>query len=208
MKLKVVMVDDHLMIIEGMKKQLSTIPFIELVGFATNPQEALKLIASKTPDIIVFDYELPELNGYELMCEVKKLNPEIKTICYTMHNEPWILQKLIKGGVDGIVLKTDNPEMLNQAIDAVANGRKYIPKNVLSTIIDASSTFFSNDQLTDREIEVLRLIATELSSKEIADRMHLSENTIESYRKNLLIKLNAKNMAGLVLKGMQIGIIH
>ena len=207
MRLRVLMIDDHLMIIEGMKKQLSTLPFIDLAGFTSSPEKAVEMLNLKNIDILIFDYELPNISGYELLKKSREISPFTKTICYTMHSEPWVLQKLIKEGIDGIVLKTDKPEMLNHAVEAVSNGKKYIPQNVMSNIIDSNTNLFSNDQLTDREIEVLKLIAAELSTKEIADKMHLSENTIESYRKNLLIKLNAKNMAGLVLKGMQMGII-
>jgi len=207
MSFKVFMVDDHLMIIEGLKKQLATIPYIELVGFSSQPKDVIEFIKSKEVDLVIFDYELPEINGLELLCEIKRLNPELKTICFTMHSEPWILQKLIKQGVDGIVLKTERPDSLNNTIEIITKGKKYIPQEVLTSIIDSSSNPLSNESLTDREIEVLKFIAAELSTKEIADKMHLSENTIESYRKNLMLKMNAKNMAGLVLKGFQLGII-
>lgn len=206
-RLKIFIVDDHLLIIEGMKKQISTLAEVELLGIASNSNEALAKIDELKPELIIFDYELPGMTGLELFCTVKNSYSNAKGICYTMHSEPWIMQKLIKSGVDGIVLKTDMPETLNIAIKTVFEGKKYIPSDIMSSILTGNTNIFSDKYLTDREVEVLKLIAQELSTKEIADRMNLSENTIESYRKNLLIKLNAKNMAGLVLKGMQLGLI-
>lgn len=206
-RLKIFIVDDHLLIIEGMKKQISTLNQVELLGIASNPNDALTRIKELKPELIIFDYELPGMSGLEIFCNVKSSLNSIKGICYTMHSEPWIMQKLIKSGVDGIVLKTDMPETLNTAIHAIIDGKKYIPSDIMSSILTGNTGVFSDNYLTDRELEVLRCIAQELSTKEIADRMSLSENTIESYRKNLLIKLNAKNMAGLVLKGIQLGVI-
>lgn len=206
-RLKIFIVDDHLLIIEGMKKQISTLSEVELLGIASNPNDALIKIEELRPELIIFDYELPGMSGLEIFCRAKNSLNDVKGICYTMHSEPWIMQKLIKNGVDGIVLKTDMPETLNVAIKTIIDGKKYIPSDIMSSILSGNANMYSDKYLTDREVEVLKLIAQELSTKEIADRMFLSENTIESYRKNLLIKLNAKNMAGLVLKGMQLGLI-
>lgn len=206
-RLKIFIVDDHLLIIEGMKKQISTLTQVELLGIASNASEALTKIDELKPELIIFDYELPEMSGLDLFCSVKNSHNNVKGICYTMHSEPWIMQKLIKSGVDGVVLKTDMPETLNVAIKTIIDGKKYIPSDIMSSILSGNANMYSDKYLTDREVEVLRFIAKELSTKEIADRMNLSENTIESYRKNLLIKLNAKNMAGIVLKGIQLGLI-
>lgn len=206
MKQKIFLLDDHPIIINGIERYLSTISTIELVGVCSDPQLAVERIAEAAPNLLIFDYQLPGTTGLEIFCKVRSLLPSLKGICYTQHCEAWIVQNILKAKVNGIVLKSEDPEMLNSAILAVSQGEEYYSPLIMKAVC-STYTQTQNLHLTKREVEILKLIAEELSSKAIADRLCLSVNTVEDYRKNLLMKLEVKNMAGLVLKASKMGVI-
>ena len=206
MKQKIFLVDDHPIIINGIEKIISSIPRVEVVGFSNSPIEAENQILETKPDILVFDYQLPGTTGLKIFCAARLTLASLKGICYTQHCEAWIVQNLIKAKVNGIVLKSEDPNMLNSALEAIAQGDLFYSPQIMKAVC-SNYTQTQNVNLTKREIEVLSLIAAELSSKEIANRINLSINTIEDYRKNLMVKLDVKNTAGLVHKATKMGII-
>lgn len=206
MKQKIFLVDDHPLITNGIAKILSSSPTVEVVGFCSAPYEAANQIVEAKPDILVFDYQLPGTTGLEIFCAARLALASLKGICYTQHCEAWVIQNLIKAKVNGIVLKSEDPNMLNSALEAIAQGEQFYSPQIMKAVC-STYTQTQNVNLTKRETEVLSLIAAELSSKEIADRINLSVNTIEDYRKNLMVKLDAKNTAGLVHKATKMGIV-
>jgi Response regulator containing a CheY-like receiver domain and an HTH DNA-binding domain len=206
MKQKIFLLDDHPIIINGIEKFLSSIPSIELVGICSTPQQAFHQIVEANPDILVFDYQLPGTTGLDIFNKVRLTLPSLKGICYTQHCEGWIVQNILKAKVNGIVLKSEDPEQLSSAILALSQGEDYHSPLIMKAIC-STYTQTQNLNLTKRELEVIRLIAEELSSKEIADRINLSVNTVEDYRKNLMLKLGVKNTAGLMLKASKMGVV-
>lgn len=206
MKQKIFLVDDHPIIINGIVKILSLIPTVDVVGFCSNPNEAADQILNAKPDILIFDYQLPGTTGLEIFCSTRLAQASLMGICYTQHSEAWIVQKLINAKVNGIVLKSEDPEMLSHALRAISQKDVFYSPLVMKAVCNTYSQN-QNFNITKREIEVLQLIAEELSSKEIAYRINLSVNTIEDYRKNLMAKLDVKNTAGLVLKASKMGIV-
>lgn len=201
---KVFMVDDHPLTLEGLKKVIDSVDGLELVGYAYNSAEALLQIERLRPDVIIFDYELPGMIGIELFERVKNLYPSLKSICFTMHGEPWLLIKLKAIGVNGYVSKSENPESISIALKSVLNGRNYFPDETLTGIIHANR---EAHYLTTKEICVLKHIVEGLTTKNIASKLNLSENTIESYRKKLFIKLKVKNTATLTAKAITLGLV-
>ena len=206
MKQKIFLVDDHPMIINGIEKILSSIPTVEVVGFCSAPHEAANQILIAKPDILVFDYQLPGTTGLEIFCAARLARPSLKGICYTQHCEAWVIQNLIKSKVNGIVIKSEDPDMLKSALEAVAHEELFYSPQIMKAVC-TTYTQTQNCNLTKREIEVLTHIAAELSSKEIAERINLSVNTIEDYRKNMMVKLDVKNTAGLIHKATKMGIV-
>jgi DNA-binding NarL/FixJ family response regulator len=192
------------MVITGIEQMISGLSGFEIIGSSFLPIAELDRIASSGPEIVVFDYQLPDITGVEVFAKLKSTIPTLKGICYTQHSEAWIIQQLIKSKVDGIVLKSENPQFLLDAVVSVSKKQSYYSPLVNKLVCHSLANEFSFN-LTKREIEVLRLISTGLSSKEIAERINLSVNTVEDYRKNLMAKLEVKNVAELVCKATKMG---
>ena len=206
MKQTIFLLDDHPIIINGIERFLASIPSIDLVGICSNPQAAVDRIVDANPNILVFDYQLPGTTGVDIFCKARLALPSLKGICYTQHCEAWIVQNILKAKVNGIVVKSEDPVLLGCAIEEVSQGKEYYSPLIMKAVC-STYTQTQNLNLTKREVEILKLISEELSSKEIADRLCLSVNTVEDYRKNLMLKLEVKNAAGLVLKASKMGVI-
>ena len=203
---KVFILDDHPMVMNGIEKILSSYPTFKLIGTCITPDQAVPQVLNSQPDILIFDYQMPGITGLEIFIRLRSELPALKGICYTQHSEAWIMQQIIKAKINGLVLKSEDPSMLMSSLHAVSQGEEFysplVNQIVCNTFIQSQ-----NFNLTKREIEVLRNIAIGLSSKEIAERMNLSTNTIEDYRKNLMAKLLVKNATGLVHKATKMGLI-
>jgi DNA-binding NarL/FixJ family response regulator len=213
-KLNIVIADDHDFIIQGIRNYFSAYDNYNIVGNAMNGIEALKIIENNHVDILITDVDMPEMNGIELAVKVKEFNPEIKIMAITMHIESWILKKLSTVGIEVILSKNTNCIEMNNALDALLNNRGYISPDIKDAIIE--SALSNNKQtkintftikLTDRETEVLKLVAEELSNAEIASKLFISINTVETHRKNLFLKLGAKNSIGLVKAAIERNLI-
>jgi len=204
MNQKVYIVDDHPLTVEGLKKVIESVGGVELAGYAYKSAEALPQIERMRPDVIIFDYEIPGMNGIELFEKVKSRHSSIKSICFTMHSKPWLLIKLKTLGVNGFVSKSENPESISIALKSVLNDRNYFPDDALAEITKRN---LESHYLTSKEIEVLKWIVDGITTKGIAQKMNLSENTIETYRKKLFVKLKVKNTAMLTAKAITLGLV-
>lgn len=203
--IRVFIADDHKMVIEGIQLLISYDSEIECVGFALNGKEALVLMASLQPDVVLMDINMPELNGIETCKALKKEYPQIKVIALSMLNESSMIKLMLKSGAEGYVLKNAGSDEVISAIKAVHNGKKFLSEEANETMMN---DLFSNSNkpkkksafmsLSRREKEVLQLIIDEFSSKEIAEQLFISLGTVETHRRNMLSKLGAKNTAGLV----------
>ncbi len=201
-KIKILIVDDHLMFLEGLKSLLHDEKTIEIIGVASNGQEALDLLAQHNVNIVITDISMPEIDGFELISTIKKKYPHVSTLVLSMHSESRIISKLIKQNVNGYLLKNAEKEELLKAISLLANGENYFSEEVKKIFVESS---FSRNKKSDfvpelsrREKEVLKLIVEEFTAKEIAEELFISQHTVESHRKNIFSKLNVKNVAGLV----------
>lgn len=206
-KAKILLVDDHTLILQGIKHVISQMPEIEMVYTASSGAEAMLLIDMQPFDIYLLDVELPDTNGFNLIEKILQKYPEARILINTMHEEIWTLKRLTKTPISGAILKSADINELILAIQTILKGGHYLCKRFKSILKRMHMEECIKEQLTLREMEVLQAIAKGYSTREIADLLHVSNNTIESHRKSLMSKLDAKNAVDLVLKAINLGII-
>ena len=210
--IRVLIADDHQMFIDGIKSLLVNNKRIQISGEAHNGFEVTEFVTKQTVDLILLDMSMPVMDGMEAMKIVKQKSPGIKIIMLTMFNTRDQIEKLLRAGADGYVLKNTGKEELVLAIETVMKGESFFSKEVTEQImagIQKKKTANRNSmavELTEREKDVLRLIVKEHTTQEIAEKLFISTNTVETHRKNLISKLNVRNVAGLVKYALQNGL--
>ena len=212
MTYNLIIADDHKMFIDGLLSILKDAPEFSVATTAKNGAQVIKYLDINGVDdlhLLVTDLTMPEIDGIELNKIVKKKYPALKTLVVSMHIDGIMIDKLIRNNVDGYVPKNAEKEELLNAMRTIVKGEKCFSSEVKRAYTDA---MFENKkqeevQLTDREKEVLKLIAEENTTQEIADQLFLSKHTIESYRKNLISKLQVKNLAGLTKQAIKRGLL-
>lgn len=202
---KVFIVDDHYMVIEGIRALLQNEKGIEWVGHATNAASCLAFLKKQLPDVILMDINLPDSSGIDLCREVKQLYPSVFIVGLSTFNQQSFISRMMDNGASGYVLKNATREELTEAIEVAAKGKTYLSG-------EAAQTLRSNDDanipvLTRREKEVLLLIAEGLTNSEVAEKLFISTTTVDTHRKNLLAKFDARNTASLVKMAMQLQMI-
>jgi DNA-binding NarL/FixJ family response regulator len=210
--IKLLIVDDHKMFLEGIQSILSETDFIEVVGTAKNGLEAIKLTNSFLPDVIITDLTMPELDGIELTEKIKDSYENIKVLVVSSHIEGEMISKAIKAGINGYIFKNTGKTELLKAIKKIANGENYyteeVKESLQNSLFNPAEARKQVANISTREKEILQLIAEELNTQEIADKLFISPNTVEVHRKNLMRKIGTKNMIGLVKYAIQQGIVH
>jgi two-component system, NarL family, nitrate/nitrite response regulator NarL len=194
-KYAVLLVDDHRILLEGMKNLLQE-PY-EVKATASSGQEALELIKNQDFDVLITDYEMPGINGLDLVKAMSAAQPEAKVIVLSMHDDPSVVRELFRAGASGYILKKDTYNNLTAALQKVTDGKRFMSDAIAEVLINDSPEE-TNGPLTPREIEILKLVTREMSSKQIAEILFISERTVETHRKNILKKTGATNLAGLV----------
>lgn len=204
---RVLLVDDHPFIINGVTQMLSNIEELKIVAAVSNGREALQVLKKKVVDLIITDLEMPKMGGLELIEEVNVLFPDIKIIVLSMHDENYMINKLLKLNVAGIMPKSSNEEEFKSAISKIAIGGIYIHPTIVKGLNSGSSDI-EYVTLTRKEIELVNYIYQGYTTKEIADKLNKSINTIETHRRNMFVKSGAKNTASLIKFGLENGYIN
>jgi len=205
---RIVLADDHKILLDSLNFVLKKQPNIEVVATVNNGAELLSIL-NKTPiDVILMDIQMPELDGFEAAVSIRARYPQVKILVLSMHNDRSYIERMYELGVAGYVLKTADIDEIIEAIHKVALGGSYFTPDIILSAMNRSSDQSGEIKLTRRERQVIELIAKENSNVQIAEILNLSVGTINSYRKNLLKKLNVKNTAGLVRFAMNHGIIN
>ena len=204
MIIKVFIVDDHYMVIEGIRSLLQNEESVEWVGHASNADSCLAFLQQQLPDIILMDINMPGKSGIELCKEVKEKYPSIFIIGLSTFNQLSFIQKMMDSGASGYVLKNASQTELMEAIETVAKGKIYFSDEASKTLQKNEATHII---LTRREKEVLELIAEGMTNNVIGQKLFISTATVDTHRKNLLAKLNAKNTASLVRMATQLQLI-
>ena len=196
---KVYIVDDHQMLIDGLKALLTDEPAISIIGESSSSKQALNHILNLRPNIVLTDINMPEMDGVELTKEIKKNSPETKIIALSMFGERETIYDMLKAGVSGYILKnTGKAELLN-AIDTVSKGGTFFSDEVSTEMLKASVISESKEiTLSAREIEIIELIAKEYPNAKIAETLFISERTVETHRKNIFRKTDTKGVLGLL----------
>jgi DNA-binding NarL/FixJ family response regulator len=203
----VFVVDDHYMVIEGIRSLLATSEGIELIGHASSAASCKAFLKSTEPDVILMDINLPDQNGLELCAEVKKAFPKVKILGLSTFNQRSFISTMMEKGASGYVLKNASREELVEAIQMASRGLKYLSEEAASTLRDVQLSGNSVPMVTRREKEVLELISEGLTNGEIAEKLFVSVTTVDSHRKNLLTKFQVKNTAALVRFALEYKII-
>lgn len=212
-KIRVAIVDDHMLVIKGFKTVLSKHNFIEVVGEATNGETTLDMIPTWNPSIILMDINLPNETGMEVAKRILKQYPEICIIFLTMHDDEQYIYKAIALGAKGFVVKNSETEELIDAITQVHKGNEYfssvISKESVANIKEKikSIGLDDNEGLTKREIQIIQAISEGLSNIQIAEKFQISDRTVNSHRTNILAKMRVKNSVELVVKALREKII-
>jgi DNA-binding NarL/FixJ family response regulator len=207
-KLKVLLADDHALVREGVRSSLVRFPFISVVGEASNGKEALRLCKALHPDIVLIDLNMPEMGGMEATPLIRKACPETKIIVLTVHDTKEYVFQLLRTGAHGYVLKDTSPDELVRAIQSVAKGDAFFSPGVSRILHEFVQSGDGADEVSEglvseREKEVLRMIAEGKTSKEVASQLNLSTRTVETYRVRLKRKLNARNLAELLKRARE-----
>jgi len=215
--IRVVLADDHVFVRDGIKSLLENEANIEVVGEATDGVEALKIIESLNPDFLILDIRMPNLNGIEVVENLRNHNKSLKIVMLSMHESEEYVLKSIKAGADGYLLKGSSKEEFLKAIHTVANGGKYFSGDISSILISQLSnpgaTIESKKNLeeelliTKREKEILTLLLAGKGNKEIADTLEISKRTAEVHRFNLMKKLKVKNLMELSNKATEFSLL-
>ncbi|CAM1373248.1 DNA-binding response regulator [Tenacibaculum litopenaei] len=206
-KIKVHIADDHKILIEGVMALINIEDDIEVEGFSLTGKEVVNWSSTNTADVLVLDINMPEMDGIDVLKVFKQRDVQIKTIILSSLSDPKLVQEMIALGANGFLEKSCASEHIVEAIRAVHKGLQYFNEDIKSKLFNlyVASTKNENNKeeshkdLTEREIEVLKLIAQEKSSSEIADMLRISVKTVESYRRNLYKKLKVKNVVGLAM---------
>jgi two-component system, NarL family, nitrate/nitrite response regulator NarL len=203
---QILLVDDHSMVIEGMKAILSSIPCMQVVATASNAFEAMKTLGNNMIQLVFVDINLPDVSGIELCGRIKKEFPHIQVIGLSTFKQRSYVSKMIQHGASGYLVKSADRTEIEAAIQAVMEGKMYFGADI-NNISSTSTPIDEAPTLTRREKEILKLTASGLSSNEMAEKLFLSPYTIDTHRKNILTKFNAGNTATLISKAAAWGLL-
>jgi len=195
--IEVMLIDDHKMVREGMKQLLEYDNKIKTISEGASGMDCLKLLKQKVPDVLLLDINMPDMNGIEVVKEIRKRKLHVKILMLTVHKEVEYLLHLLDIGIDGYILKDSGSEELIKAIQIVNSGEHYIQPELLpalnSRLVKRDTDKDKMKMLTDREVEVLKLVAEGKFNKEIASQLNISERTVKNHISNIFKKIDVSD---------------
>lgn len=218
--IKVIIVDDHDVVREGLRRIIEKREDIEVVAEAASAEDAVDLLKKHHPDVCLFDIQLPGMSGIELTARAKEINPECEVVVLTMFDDRELATRAIKAGATGYILKANANQQLLDAIDAAHRGESLISPSVARKLLDALASVPEPkeppgdvaltepyNQLTNRELEVLRLIAENMSNRRIADQLYISEHTVKAHVKAIFRKLQIDDRTQAIMMAIKDGLV-
>lgn len=216
-KIKILIVDDHDLIRKGIKAMLNDIEDFVIVGEAINGKEAIEQTMELAPDIIIMDISMPVMTGIESIQIIKNDYPRVKTLILTIHSEDEYIEQIYKSGASGCLYKNAGKNEFELAIRSINNGERYFCRGLADALLreyydkkdESAQNIPSLDEnpLTKREIEILKLLAEDMSNQKIADKLYISLRTVETHRKNIMQKLKLNSTVALVRYAVRKGIV-
>jgi len=212
-EIRIVIVDDHDIIIDGLKSMLNGHPGYSVVDTAKNGQEAVELCEKIEPDVIIMDISMPVLNGIEATKKIISIIPSVKILALTQHDSNEYILQMFKAGAKGYLLKNSKKTELIEAIDNLVAGSTYFSKKISDVMVES---FIHHDErkdeinevvLTNREKEIIKLIASDKNNNQIADELHISLRTVETHRRNIMQKLEVNSVVALVRYAIKNGLV-
>lgn len=211
-KIKVLLADDHQIMLDGLKAIFAKDKSIEVVGTANNGLEVLEFLKNEPVDVLLLDLQMPVMDGLETTMHVNKSHPDVRVIMLTTNDEGSIITSLFKVGATGYLLKNASKEYLIQGIKDAYEGKKVLSAHLTEKMIESlhenpKPREGEIPKITKREIEVVKLIAQEFTTQEIADALFVSTNTVATHKRNLFVKMDVKNSVGMIKKAVDWGLI-
>lgn len=212
MSIKILIVDDHQIMREGLCSMIEQEPGFTVVGDASNGREALELIGENQPDVVIMDINMPDMNGTEATRQVTKEYPNTRIVALSMHSDKYFVTEMLKAGASGYLLKDCSKSEIVEAIKTVAADKSYLCPDITGIILEEYVQKSSDEseseikRLTKKEREVLQLIAEGHTSKEIASVLHIATKTVETHRLNIMSKLELHSIAELTKFAIRHGI--
>ena len=214
-KLRIVLADDHTILREGLRALLTADPDFEIVGEAQDGREAVRCVEKLEPDLLLMDLSMPRMSGMDAIREVKKRFPDTRIIALTVHKTEEYILTTLKAGADGYILKDATQDELIMAIKSVMVGKPYLSPGISEKVIEGylegketNRSLSAWETLSQREREVLKLIAEGYKNKEIAEDLCISLKTVEKHRANLMKKLDLHNAAALTVYAVERGLVN
>lgn len=211
-KVRLILVDDHPVVRQGLARLINDEPDLTVCAEADSASSALQLIQQHNPDLVVVDISMGGTDGIELIKDLRVRNPGLPALVLSMHDESLYAERVLRAGAKGYVMKQEAPEKVMTAIRRVLAGEVYVSEKIAGRLLKAMSgtkgapSESPLDRLSDRELQVFRLIGSGLSVREIADKLFLSVKTIETHREHIKEKLNLKSSSELLRYAVQYGI--
>ena len=215
--MKIIIVDDHEIILESLSMLIASIEHVEVLAVFSEANLAVEFLKNNPIDIVITDYDMPDMTGIEFTIKVRELfQSKFKILMLTVSEEAHVIKDAFKAGISGYVMKKANRAELETALNTIYSGKKYFSDSVIFELLNPemapSSLMELEDEysnaLTQREIEIIKLISEECSSLEISNRLFISQSTVETHRHNILKKLNVKNSIGVIKYAMKYGLVN
>jgi two-component system invasion response regulator UvrY len=209
--IRVLIADDHPIVRQGLRQILSEIPDMVVAGEAVNGQETLDQVRAGGWDVLVLDITMPDRSGLDILKELKHQQPDLPVLVLSIHAEKQFAVRLLKAGASGYLTKENAPDELVKAIRKVVDGGKYISQNLAESLafsLDVTSDRPRHETLSDREFQVMQLMASGKTLTEIAEELSLSPKTVSTYRTRLLEKMNLKTNAEIVRYAIENGLVE
>jgi len=204
--IRLIIADDHQLLLDGIQSLVKDAADIEIVGLARNGKEALDFVATLRPDLVLLDIDMPVMSGTEALVLMRAAHPQVRVVMLTMHHEKALIELCVKKGASGYLLKNTTQDELLTAIRKVAGGKTYFSGDVTMSLLGQSASDLTAktpltdglEYLTERELEILKLIAEGLSNTQVGEKLFISPRTVDTHRTNIMRKLNVSNIAGLI----------
>lgn len=196
--MKILLVDDHAILLDGIEALLNGEEAFEVIGKTHTVADAITFLKNNAVDFLITDYNLPDGDGLQLVKAARKISRDIKILVLSMHDESHLVKEILKEGINGYMLKKDSQNEMIDAVYAIKNDKLFLSNEINNILIGSLHEPAGQKLLTDREREILRLIAKEYSNKMIAEKLIISERTVETHRKNIFRKTKTSSLVGLI----------